>query len=91
MTDTVRPSPDVLAAHLQDETVLLHMGSKRYFHLNDSGQRIWQLLESGVQPSALAARIHEEFEIDTETARAGVAALLESLQALGLLENADQA
>lgn len=90
MSENVRPAPDVLAAHLHDETVLLHMGSKRYFHLNDSGQRVWQLLESGVQPSALATRLHEEFDIDAHTANAAVADLLTSLRTLGLIEDVDQ-
>jgi len=88
MIDTLRPSPDVLVSHLHDETVLLHMGSKRYFHLNDSGQRIWQLLESGVQPSSLAERMQQEFDVAPEVAREGVSALLTSLQTLGLLEPA---
>ncbi len=43
-----KPSPDVLAAHLDDETIVLHLGTKQYFHLNATGQRIWKLLEESV-------------------------------------------
>ncbi|HXC25605.1 MAG TPA: PqqD family protein [Gemmatimonadaceae bacterium] len=81
-----RVSLDVLTAHLNDETVLLHLGTKRYFHLNVTGQRIWQLLEEGVSEDALAGRIAAEFDTSPVAVAAEVQSLLTTLRECGLVE-----
>lgn len=84
------PSPtvssDVLAAHLDDETVLLHLGTKRYFHLNVTGQRIWQMLEEGASEETLVERLSKEFAADRSVLVAEVQSLLDTLRQLGLVE-----
>lgn len=77
---------DVLAAHLDEETVLLHLGTKRYFHLNVTGQRVWQMLEEGANEATLVDRLALEFDTDRPTLVAEVQALLDTLRELGLVE-----
>lgn len=59
---------EVLSAHLQDEAVLLHTGSKRYFRLNVTGAAIWKGLEEGLGPAELLDRLCERFEVEREAA-----------------------
>jgi hypothetical protein len=70
----------VLAAHLDGETVLLHMDSKRYFRLNATAQRIWQLLEQKLDTDAIVEALTTEFEVTADDARAAVVALVADLK-----------
>jgi hypothetical protein len=70
----------VLAAHLDGETVLLHMDSKRYFRLNATAQRIWQLLEQKLDSDAIVETLTTEFEVTADDARTAVAALIADLK-----------
>ncbi len=78
-------SPDALIAHLDDETVVLHLGTKKYFHLNASGQRIWELLEEGVTEDVLVQRLCAEFEVTLQTVTDEVHSLLNTLREYGLV------
>ncbi|SOH02577.1 PqqD family protein [Candidatus Kuenenia stuttgartiensis] len=45
----VTPDPDVVITELEGkEAVLLHLGTKMYFTLNETGLRIWQMFSSGL-------------------------------------------
>jgi hypothetical protein len=59
---------EVLTAHLQDEAVLLHLGTKRYFRLNATGARIWQGLERGYSTDELLASLCERFNVEAKEA-----------------------
>ncbi|HEX6939115.1 MAG TPA: PqqD family protein [Longimicrobiales bacterium] len=76
---------DVLVAHLDGEAVLLHMETKRYYRLNETAQRIWQLLERGLERDAIVASLVAEFEVDAETAGAELDRLVQELRHHGLL------
>ena len=82
---TPKVSPDVLAAHLEGESVLLHLGSKEYFRLNDTGAAIWKALERGLDEADIVAGLTREFDVDADTAAAEVRRTLGELRARGLL------
>jgi hypothetical protein len=44
-----KTSSDVVVTELdgENESVLLHLGTKKYYTLNETGVRIWQLLGEG--------------------------------------------
>lgn len=87
MTTAYRPSGEVLASHLDAETVLLHLGSKRYYRLNATAAVIWRLLEtSPTGASALSDRLTTEFDVATEEAESAVRMHLEELTARSLIE-----
>jgi hypothetical protein len=83
------PTASVLAAHLDGESVLLHMDSKRYYRLNATGQAIWRALEAGHRGEALEAALLDEFEVDATTARAEIERFLRELAEAGLVREAD--
>ncbi len=83
---TPRIPEDVLTAHLAGEAVLLHLGSKRYYRLNETGAAIWRELEARSGRDRIVSALCERFEVPTGDAEASVDALLQALAAQGLLE-----
>lgn len=83
-------SPNVLAAGLAEETVLLHLGSKRYFRLNATGALLWKGLEQGLDHAALVERLTSEFDVDASVAASEMTRLLAELTRLELVEVRDQ-
>jgi hypothetical protein len=77
---------DILTAHLDGETVLLNMTTKRYFHLNDTGQRVWKLMESGLDTGAIVTCLCDEFEVDQVTVEAEVLQLLQMFGEFGVVQ-----
>ena len=75
-----------MAAHLEEEAVLLDMASKRYFRLNATGAAIWKGLEEGLDRETLVARLLAEFEVSAADAAAAVDAIVEQFRAKGLVE-----
>lgn len=82
------PHPDVLAAHLDGETILLHLGSKRYFRLNCTGSVVWQGVEQGLDANAITARALAEFDAPDDIVAAGVSRVLQEMERLDLLHPA---
>ena len=87
MSDPIA-SPDVLAAHLAGEAVLLHMGSKRYYRLNATGAEVWRGLEAGEGVDAIVARLRMLFEVSEAEARAETERFCASLGRAELLARA---
>lgn len=80
-----RVSPDVLTAHLEGEAVLLHLGTKQYYRLNETGAAIWKGLERGLDEPAIVADLTREFDVDSDTAAAELRRTLDELRERGLL------
>ncbi|HTS89500.1 MAG TPA: PqqD family protein [Gemmatimonadales bacterium] len=79
---------DVLTAHLPGEAVLLHLGTKRYYRLNETGAAIWRELEAKAGREHIVSALCERFEVSRDDAEAAVQALLTTLEAQGLLQTA---
>lgn len=72
-------APDVLAAHLDREAVLLHMGLKRYFRLNESAACVWRALESGANAEGIAQALGATFDVTPTVAKDAVSTILADL------------
>lgn len=84
-----RPNPNVVATTLeQTESVLLDLTTRRYYTLNETGTRIWQLISEGRSMAEIAATLTSEFEVSEEDARTHVEALISDLRDDGLIEAA---
>ncbi len=83
----VRPHREVVYTSLDDsQAALLHLGTKRYYSLNETGMRIWGLLEEAAGTQDIAAALESEFDVGTEEASLCVAEFLEELSREGLVE-----
>lgn len=78
-------SPEVLAAHLEGEAVLLHMDTKDYFRLNDTAAWVWKGLERGLDRTALVDSLLERYEVERPEAEAQLDQLLGELSRRGLI------
>ncbi len=84
----LEPANDVVAATLDDETVLLNVVSGVYFGLDEVGTRIWQLIVEGADDEAIVSQLAEEYDVDQAQLRSDVAAFLKELQENGLVRGA---
>ncbi len=75
----IRPAADAVSCELAGETVILEMGSGRYFALDPIGTRIWQLLQTVSTAESLCQRLMEEFEVDAVDCRRDVSILLNQM------------
>ena len=81
----LRISDDVLSQEVAGETVLLDLGSESYFGLDEVGTRVWALLQEGMETGAIVERLLADYEVGRAQLEADVAALLDQLEASGLI------
>ena len=80
LSDKIKPDPDVVVTELDDkEAVLLHLGTKMYYTLNETGIRIWQLLSEGHSISEASETIHNEYDILPDAAQKSVLNITQEL------------
>lgn len=86
----VRSNPRCLLTELDDGTgVLLHLDTKFYFTLNDTGVFVWkQLARAAHSGRELAVRLSEDFDVSADIAGPDVIELLSELEANQLVATA---
>lgn len=72
-------APDVLYRTFGNEAVLLHLESERYYSLNESAARMWELLTGGRSAQETASAVASEFDASEEVVLADLTALLDGL------------
>lgn len=78
--DKAQPNSDVIVTELDDnEAVLLHLDSKLYFSLNETGLRIWKLLNQGSNLREISEQLYDEFDVSREKAEQCVITLANQL------------
>lgn len=84
---TYRLNENVTFTELDDaESVLLHLKTRRYFSLNETGTLIWQQLRQGRDVDEIAALLERQYELDSAEALQHVKTFLDRLVQDGLLE-----
>ena len=69
LNQKVKLDPEVIATELENnEAVLLHLGTKKYYSLNETGLRIWQLLSEGASLSGVHKKLQNEYDISPDHA-----------------------
>lgn len=74
-----RAIPEALVATLSDGAVLLNLQTKRYFSLNETGTRIWELVQQTADEEMIVATMLREYEVDETMARTEVRRILDEL------------
>jgi hypothetical protein len=85
----VKPSARVIGRRLEDELVLVHLGTNRIYALNTTGARLWELLDSGHTVEKVVEIMLREFEVDEVGLRSELAALLTTLRREELVDDRD--
>jgi len=70
-------------AFVDDELILIHAGTGKFFSLKDTGLQIWNLLDTQTDLDAIGDELHSRFDIDPGTCRAEVRAFTDRLVEAG--------
>jgi hypothetical protein len=77
--------PDLRLADVEGDGVVLHLGTRRYFSVSESGLVILQALESPQSVADLVLRLMDHYEVTEEQAEASVHQFLETCRKAELL------
>ncbi len=78
-------SPRVHFGELHDEWLAIDADAGYCYSLNQTGGYVWQLLAQPVTVAEICAALCREFEVEMETCRRDVEALLGELEKRGLV------
>jgi hypothetical protein len=81
----IERNPDLFAADMDGELVMMSISRGEYFGLGGIAPRLWALLETPVTPAFLRERVLAEFAVDEPTCRRDIAAFIDSMMAKGLV------
>jgi Coenzyme PQQ synthesis protein D (PqqD) len=76
----------VLIRRLEGESVLLNLDSERYFGLDATGTRMWELVTSQPCIASALEKLQEEYEVEPDILRGHLTELLGRLVENGLLQ-----
>jgi hypothetical protein len=85
-SDRVKIPDDVLISNLQDESVILNLGSERYYGLDSVGTRILSVLATSHSIEAAYNTLVQEYDVDGQVLRQDLLALVEDLVDKGLVQ-----
>ena len=84
-SDRVAVPTHVLVRILEKEAVLLNLETERYFGLDETGTRMWQVATVAPNIDATYRQLLDEYDVDPDTLRENLAELIEKLAGSGLL------
>src|SRR5207248_2449559 len=87
MSEPTSLSPDVFITHgeqqvstvVDGETVLMNVGTGKYYKLDDIGTRVWTLIEKPTSVGAVRDQLLQEFNVEQAACEADVLVLLNKL------------
>jgi hypothetical protein len=74
-----RAIAEALVATLSDGAVLLNLQTKRYFSLNETGTRIWEMVQQTADEESIVATLLGEYDVEETMARSEVRRILDEL------------
>jgi Coenzyme PQQ synthesis protein D (PqqD) len=89
-TSLLVASPDQVSADvspdLSGDVVILHLKEGIYYELNETGARIWELIQQPCYLGTVLDTLLAEYEADAQQCEADLLALVEDMVARGLIE-----
>ena len=87
LNNTVKPHPEIVFTDVENsEAVLLHLGTKKYYSLNETGVFIWHMMSNGHALAEISKKLQEEYDITPEKASQNVISLMDELAKEKLIE-----
>jgi len=80
---------DVTFQKLDDETVVVHLGSGKIHHTNATGSRVWELLQEGRSVGEMIRTLQSEFEASPAEIERDLGVFLEMLERENVVENTE--
>jgi hypothetical protein len=85
MTDRYKRHPELRLADVEGDGVVLHLGTRRYFSVSESGLALLQALEAPRTVPELVEVLLERYEVTPEQAEASVRQFLDTCRTAELL------
>ncbi len=89
MSERYQRHPDLRLADVEGDGVVLHLGTRRYFSVTESGLILMQALETPQSVPELVQLLIERYEVTPEDAETSVRQFLETCRTAELLVVAD--
>jgi Coenzyme PQQ synthesis protein D (PqqD) len=86
LADRVVVPTNVLIRFLDKESVILNIETERYFGLDETGTRMWQVVTAAPNIEAACQQLLEEYDVKPEALRSDLTELLSTLIENGLLQ-----
>lgn len=84
--DRAEVLPHVLVRYLDKESVLLNLETERYYGLDETGTRMWQLVTAAPNIESAYHELLSEYDVESDVLRLDLAELLGRLVDNGLLQ-----
>ena len=85
MSERYRRHPDLRLTALDDEGVVLHLGTLRYFTVNDTGLTVLKALEEPRTFAELVTAVTSDFDVTDEVAESTIREFLAQCEGAGLV------
>ena len=85
-TDRAATPPHVLVRIVERESVLLNLETEKYFGLDETGTRMWQLIMASPTIDAAYRELLAEFDVEPEILKTNLTELLGRLMENGLIQ-----
>jgi coenzyme PQQ synthesis protein D (PqqD) len=82
----MQPHPDVIAQRIGEEVALLHLKTNRFYELNRTAARLWELLGTGYDLANIHAQLLLEFDVHPAQLTSDLESILASLRAENLVQ-----
>ena len=81
----LRRNPDIIAAEVREETILLNPETWVYVHFNETAARIWQCLDEPCSVDALVGTLVAEYQVDAADCAHAIEEFVAGLSESGVL------
>jgi hypothetical protein len=85
MSERYKRNPDLRLADVEGDGVVLHLGTRRYFSVSESGLILLQALEAPRSVDELVRLLVEQYEVTSQEAEASVRQFLDTCRTADLL------
>ncbi|MGQ7262210.1 PqqD family peptide modification chaperone [Vreelandella sp. V005] len=85
-TTLLQRNPDMIAANLDGDLVMMNEKLGRYYGISGVGARAWELLETPASIDDLVSSICNEYEIDIDTCQQDIIRFAQDLMKVDLIE-----
>lgn len=86
LDDIVIKSENFVESSVDQETILMNLNEGNFSSLKSTGRRIWELLDSPKQVSALCSSLQDEFDVEKKVCESQTIGFLERLHSEGFIE-----
>jgi hypothetical protein len=90
-TDLCINAAHVVYETIDDETILIHLGTGTYYSLDGAGAEVWELLAAGADRRRLLAMAGDRYAAEPDEVERGLSSLLAELLREGLLVEGEPA